>query len=190
MSRTATLFAAILFAGLVSGGCATSGTVPADDGAAAAEPVHFPLEIRKQDIDIERAATDAVKRELPSARVAVACWNGQLLLAGQVPTAADRSRLEQRVRAIEHVVHVHNELEVGEPISRAARAMDATISGRVRSALAFSPDVPSRRVKVVTENGVVYLLGTVSREEATRVVDKARHVAGVQKIVKIFDYLP
>jgi hypothetical protein len=43
-------------------------------------------------------------------------------------------------------------------------------------------------VKVVTEAGVVYLMGVVTEREADDAVDIARTTSGVRKVVKIFEY--
>ena len=187
MKRLALLLACGLLA------ACTTLEAPLSDEPVADDPGQRTLGARIEDNSIERKVMLNASRSLPAlagGRLVVASWNGQVLLAGQVPDAQLRDQVEQVARQVRHVVHVHNELVVGEPITRAARTLDATITGRVKTALAFAPDVPSRRVKVITENGVVYLMGIVSRAEAALVVDVARNVAGVQKIVKIFEYLP
>ena len=45
------------------------------------------------------------------------------------------------------------------------------------------------RVKVVTENGTVFLMGMVYRKEADAIVTRTQQVTGVQRIVKLFEYL-
>ncbi|MFZ5698173.1 MAG: BON domain-containing protein [Pseudomonadota bacterium] len=145
-----------------------------------------------EDAAIERKVWLNIVRGEPAtqeARLVVTSWNGQVLLAGQVPTDAVKQRVEAIAGQVRHVLHVHNELEVGTPIAFITRMSDGWITTRVKTRLLFGPDVPGRRVKVVTENGVVYLLGLLTREEAELVVSAARAVYGVQKIVKIFEYI-
>lgn len=145
-----------------------------------------------EDQAIERKCQLNLRRGLSAAaesRLVVTSWNGQVLLAGQVPSEAAKQEAEQIVLQIRRVVHVHNELEVGKAVSRLARINDSWITMRVKTRLLFGPDVPGRRVKVVTENGVVYLLGLLTREEAELAVASARNVGGAQKIVKIFEYI-
>ncbi len=145
-----------------------------------------------EDQAIERKCWLNLRRGLSAAaesRLVVTSWNGQVLLAGQVPSNAVKQEAEQIALQIRRVVHVHNELEVGGIASRFARINDSWITMRVKARLLFGPDVPGRRVKVVTENGVVYLLGLLTREEAELAVTSARNVGGVQKIVKIFEYI-
>ena len=82
-----------------------------------------------------------------------------------------------------------NEIEVGGPISYVARTNDTWLTGKVKTKLAADERVNANRVKVVTENGVVYLLGLLPRQQANDTVAIARSVYGVQKIVKVFEYL-
>lgn len=147
---------------------------------------------RIEDQAIERKTwLNLVRTEasLADARLVVVSWNGQLLLAGQVASSEARDKAQAIAARTRHVLHVHNELQVGKPISLLARASDGWITTRVKARLLFGPDVPGRRVKVVTENGVVYLMGLLTREESELAVTAARGVYGVQKIVKIFEYI-
>lgn len=123
------------------------------------------------------------------ARIIVTSWNGQVLLAGQVPAAEAGQEVGKIASQVRHVEHVHNELEAGPRISWLARMNDGWITTRVKTRLLFGPDVPGRRVKVVTENGVVYLMGLLNHVEANQAVQAAQKTYGVQKIVKIFEYI-
>ncbi len=119
----------------------------------------------------------------------VVSYNGVVLLVGQIaedrllPVATDTASKVAKVR------RVHNELEVSAPISMVARSNDSWLTTKVKSRLVAAKTVPGTKIKVVTENGVVYLLGLVSREAADNAVEIARTVYGVQKIVKVFEYL-
>lgn len=145
-----------------------------------------------EDQAIERKAHINLYRTLPespASRIVAVSWNSQVLLAGQVPSAEAKKRAEAIVREIRRVVHVHNELTIDEPASLAARASDAWITGWVKTRLLFTTGVPARRVKVVTENGVIYLMGLLTREESEKAVNAVRTTRGAQKIVKIFEYI-
>ena len=84
---------------------------------------------------------------------------------------------------------VHNELTVAGKTSYLSRTNDSWLTTKVKSAMAAAESADSTRIKVVTENGVVYLMGLVTREEADAAADIARHIQGVQKIVKVFEYM-
>lgn len=118
--------------------------------------------------------------------------NGVVLLVGQAPTEAARQKAAELVSPIPKVRLVHNEMTIAAPNSMMTRSSDSLITAKVKTKLFtikehdnFDPT----RVKVVTENGIVYLMGILTHSEADNVTDAARQVSGVQKIVKLFEYL-
>lgn len=183
--------AAFLLAPLLLAGCASL------QAPLSAEPLdrdhgQRTLGARIEDSAIEHKVAVNISRAdagLRAARVVVVSWNGQVLLAGQVGSEDLRRKAEDTARKVRHVQHVHNELVVGTHAGLGARMADVGITAGVKLRLLFGPDVPGRRVKVVTENGVVYLMGLLTREESGLAVNAAREVYGVQKIVKIFEYI-
>lgn len=124
-----------------------------------------------------------------SAHLNIVSYNGIVLLAGQVGTDALRQRAEAIARGNERVREVHNALTVGGPTSFLARSNDSWLTAKVKSRLVAAKTTPGRRIKVVTENGTLYLLGLVPRSEAEAAVAAARRVYGLQRIVKVFEYL-
>ena len=137
-----------------------------------------------------------VKREisrslggLKGSHLVVVSYNDVVLLAGQVPSAAIKDQAEQVADSIDQVRRVHNELEIGGPISYIARTNDSWITTKVKSRLLADKHSHANQIKVVTENSVVYLLGTVPRSDAAQAVEVAKSVYGVQKIVKVFEYM-
>lgn len=176
---------------LLLAGCATW-VAPMSDRPVDGFHGKRTLGARIEDSAIERKAYINAVRTLPAleqGRLVTVSWNGQLLLAGQVPDAEARQKTEAVAAAVRHVAHVHNELETGPAIGFLARMSDATITARVKTRLLFGTDIPGLRTKVVTENGAVYLMGLLTREEADRAVEAARRVYGVQKIVRIVEYI-
>lgn len=121
------------------------------------------------------------------AHLVVVSYNGYVLLAGQVQNADLKTRATDVVREIRGVRRIYNELEVASPSSSMTRASDTWITAKVKSYLLGSTSTPGLRVKVVTENGVVYLMGMVTAEEAERISDKASTLSGVQRVVKLFE---
>ncbi len=119
----------------------------------------------------------------------VVSYNGLVLLLGQVPTPELKAQATVVAQGLQKVRQVHNELDIGGPISYPARTNDSWLSSKVKTKLIASKEVYGSKVKVVTENGVVYLMGMLPRSEADTAVDIARTVYGVQKIVKVFEYI-
>ena len=126
------------------------------------------------------------------AHLVTTVYDGLVLLLGEVPSADLKEKATEVSESLYKVDpdKVHNYLTVGGPISLLARTNDSVLSGKVKTRLLAASDVPAGRVKVVTENGVVYLLGKITPSDADLVVAETQKTFGVQKIVKVFDYLP
>ncbi len=137
-----------------------------------------------------------VKRSIRSAvgglkgnHVVVVSYNGVVLLAGQVATDVIKAQAETAAAGVTGVRRVHNELELGGPISYVSRSNDSWITTKVKTKLLADKQSHANQIKVVTENGVVYLMGTLLRAEADHAVQVTKTVYGVQKIVKVFEYM-
>ena len=113
-----------------------------------------------------------------------------MLLVGQVPSQELKSLATDVVRKIEDVRRIYNELEIGEATGTGTRANDTWITTQVKSKLLASSDTPGRRVKVVTENSVVYLMGLLTEAEADRVALEAAEVSGTERVVQLFELIP
>jgi osmotically-inducible protein OsmY len=124
-----------------------------------------------------------------NAHVNVNSFNRRVLLTGEVPDEETKAKVEREVRAIEGVVAVTNELEVGFTSSYTSRSNDALITSKVKLSLADAKDISANSFKVITEKGAVFLMGRVTQREGTQAADIARGVRGVTKVVKVFEYI-
>lgn len=124
------------------------------------------------------------------ARVQITSFNQVVLLAGQAPTAFLRQTAETVARNTPNVGYVYNEMTVDFPISYAQRTKDAWITSQVRANLLAEKGLASGSIRVVTENGIVYLMGKTTRKQSLIAANVARQIDGVHKVVKIFQYLP
>lgn len=138
----------------------------------------------------------AVKADLRLPKVAgkdshvnATSYNRQVLLTGEVMTAAAKAAVEQEVKSIDGVKSVVNELTVGSPATYTARSNDALITAKVKASLIDMKTISATSFKVVTDKNVVYLMGRVTPREGQVAADVARSVNGVAKVVKIFDYI-
>ena len=120
--------------------------------------------------------------------VNVTSFNRSVLLTGEVPDEARRAEIEKIVHALANVRGVTNDLQVGAVSSFGARANDTLITTKVKGRLLDTNKVNPIHVKVVTEAGVVYLMGVVTEQEGNDAVEVARNTGGVIKVVKIFEY--
>ena len=131
------------------------------------------------------AANDA----FDDAHLVIVSFNGYVLIAGQVATEALKAQATSVVRDVRGVRRIYNELEISAPSSAMTRTSDTWITTKAKSWLLGSTEVEGSRVKVVTENGVVYLMGLATRAEADRITDRASGISGVQRVVKLFELL-
>jgi osmotically-inducible protein OsmY len=118
----------------------------------------------------------------------VTSYNTHLLLTGETPTEELKARAAQLASAVPKVTRVYNEIAVGPPTSIATRSSDTLITSKVKTKLVADEQIDGVAVKVVTENGVVYLMGLLSHAEADRATEVARTTGGVQKVVKLIQY--
>jgi len=143
-----------------------------------------------EDENIEIKATVNIHAENEAyhdSRLVVVSYNGYLLLAGQVNDQVLKNETTKVVRKIQGVRRIYNELEIGPPSSAITRTSDAWITSKIKTSLLVSSDEQATRIKVVTENGVVYLMGLVSQDEAERIANKAANVSGVKRVVRLFE---
>ncbi len=119
----------------------------------------------------------------------ITSYNRQVLLTGEVPTDKDRQLAEQVMAKVENVRGMVNELAVAGNSSLTQRSSDAITTGRVKAAFVDAKGLSVNAFKVVTERGTTYLMGRVTQAEASRATELARSTSGVQKVVRMFEYL-
>jgi osmotically-inducible protein OsmY len=139
----------------------------------------------KAAVNIAKASPDLDQ----NSHIVVTSYNGIVLLAGQTPRADLKALAEKEASGVQRVKKVNNELQVMAPSSLLARNNDAWLTTKIKSQMLTDSAIPGSRIKVVTENGIVFLLGLVTQQEATRATNLVQSVSGVQKIVKLFEYI-
>ena len=116
--------------------------------------------------------------------------NVVVLLIGQVPSEELKSRATQIAsEASTKIKRIHNELEISGSSSFLTRSSDTWIATKVRTLMLTNSDVPSDQVRVITENGAVYLMGMIDQSQGDHAANLARNVSGVIRVVKVFEYL-
>lgn len=144
-----------------------------------------------QDRDIANEAWKRINYDSQlkdEARISVASFNHLVLLVGQAPTEALKTRAYNLVSSIPHVKRIYNEVTIGPPISAVEQTHDAWITTKVKSAMLAVKGLKSSQIKIVTENHIVYLMGIVTRKQANLTAEAASKILGVDKVVKIFEY--
>jgi len=142
-----------------------------------------------EDQSIEIKAASRVRELATLGNVSVTSYNRMILITGEVPTEEDRSKVEDALVRLENVRSVVNELAVAANASFGTKSGDSILSAKVKASLVDAKDLQANAFKVVSERGIVYLMGRVTEREATRASDIARSVPGVQKVVRVFEVI-
>lgn len=142
-----------------------------------------------EDQGIELRSASRLDDKLRSSHINVTSYNRMVLLTGEVPNAAAKEEAERIVRGVANVRGVINELQVAGNSSLTARSNDSLITSKVKARFVDAQRFNALHVKVVTESNVVYLLGMVKRDEADHAAKIASTTSGVQKVVRVFEYL-
>jgi osmotically-inducible protein OsmY len=167
---------------LLLGGAVVGGTMIVTDRRSSATQLEDQL--------IEVKANSRIRETVGErGRASSTSYNRLVLLTGDVVTEADKAAIEQAVSKVDNVKSVVNELVVMGSLSLGSRTNDALISTKVKASIVDTKDLYANSVKVVTERGVVYLLGRVTEREATQAANVARGVSGVLKVVRVFEIL-
>jgi len=164
---------------LLLGGAVATGIMVTDRRTSGAQ-------VEDQAIEIKIAS--AVRQELGDrVHLNVTSFNRKVLLTGEVTTAAEKEHIEKIAQSQENVLSVVNDLAQMPASSLAQRSKDTVMTSRVKAAFIDAKDLQANAVKVVTERGIVYLMGRVTSREAKRATDIVRGMGGVVKVVRVFD---
>lgn len=123
------------------------------------------------------------------ARINVVSYNGKVLLIGQAPDADVIENAKNITAGVEDVSDVYNEIRRGKKIGLSQISVDSWITSTIKSKLLLESKVKSTDVKVITENGEVFLMGKLSQAQANAVANIARNVKGVRKVIKVISYV-
>lgn len=121
--------------------------------------------------------------------VGISTFHGEVLLTGEIPDKNDRKEIENLVHEVHGIKKVYNLTQISPPLSALKQASDAWITTKIRTKLLAMDEVDPSQIKVITENGTVFLMGIVPPEQAEATIQMARTTNGVQNVVKIFSYL-
>ena len=175
---------------LLLGGCVAPLMVGGFVGGTMVASDRRTVGAQLEDQGIEIRASARIREQIGSSvHINVTSYNRQVLLTGEVSKAQEKQLAEQILNRVENVRSVVNELAVAPNSSLSDRTNDALVSGKVKATMVDSRDVFANAFKVVTERGTVYLMGRVTQREATRAVEIARGVSGVQKIIRVFEII-
>lgn len=191
MKRIFAVVIAILLTGLIQGCVAGAFVAGGATGTSVARDKRsFDTMADDQKITYQAQKQIAADAELNAkAHIVVVSYNKVVLLAGQAPTQELRAKAVQIAQSIPKVRRIFNEVTIGEPTSAIRRSQDAVITGNVKTRMIATTNLEASRIKVVTEDGVVYLMGLTTRRQADIAAIVARNSSGVQRVVKLIEYV-
>jgi osmotically-inducible protein OsmY len=182
----------LAFSLLVAAGCASVVSTTTGGEGIPENPGRRSVGTMIDDTSIEttvKVNIDAADPALKSSHINVVSFNGVVLLVGQVPSQ-DLKNLATRVATSStRVKTVHNELEIAGATTFLSRSNDAWLSTKLKTVMLANKEISGFRTKVVTENGIVYLMGLVTQDEANKTVELVSSASGVTKVVRAFEYI-
>lgn len=142
------------------------------------------------DAKIEASSRSLVSKttEFEKAHINITSINGIVLLTGEVTSDESRTMALEKIGSVKGVRRTVNEIQIGPPSGFGNRTKDTWITSKVKTSLAADERVDSTRVKVVTEQNVVYLMGLITQSRAQFAAGAASKVKGVKRVVKLFEY--
>jgi osmotically-inducible protein OsmY len=135
-------------------------------------------------VNIKKAHPD-----LDASHINVSVAKAVVLLTGEVPSREMKILAGDTARDFTGVRLVHNELQVRGKTSIVSRTNDSVITAKIKTKLAFEEQVKAINIDVITEDSVVYLMGTIDRVSGDLAADIASASGGVRKVVKVFEYI-
>ncbi|NBQ85439.1 MAG: BON domain-containing protein [Methylophilaceae bacterium] len=166
---------------VVAGGAAAGGLMAADRRSSGAY-----IEDQEIELKASKAIDDSLKSNV---HANITSYNRHVLITGEVSNEANKAKAESLVKPIQNVNSINNQLVIGANSSISARSNDAYITSKVKTNFLTENKFAANHVKVVTENGTVFLLGLVTHKEGDDAAEIARTTSGVKKVVKDFEYI-
>jgi osmotically-inducible protein OsmY len=142
------------------------------------------------DEEIELKAAGRVHdAELEGVHANFTSFNHRLLITGQATTEALRDKVGDIARGVPGVKEMYNELQIAHPVGFGTRSKDSFVTAKVKTRFLDDKRFNANHVKVVTEDGTVYLMGLVKHDEGDEAAEVAARTSGVNRVVKVFEYL-
>ena len=187
-------FALIVLLCFICSACSSLILVSSGNGLVDTQHGKRTLGSRIEDQSIETKTLINIKNSdsksaFNNSRIVVISFNGYVLLSGQTQSTELKSKAGNIAKEIRHVERVYNEIEISNPISAFAQLNDAWITSKVKISLFLNKDFPSSHTKIVCENSTVYLMGLLTERESNRAIKIIKKNSGVQKIIRMIEYI-
>jgi len=187
-------FALITVLSLICSACSSFILVSSGNGLVDTQHGKRTLGSRIEDQSIETKTLINIKNSVSNSafnksRIVVVSFNGYVLLSGQTQSTELKRKAGDVAKEIRHVERVYNEIEISRPISAFKQLNDSWITSKVKTSLFLNKNFPSSHTKIISENGTVFLMGLLTESESNRAIKIIKKNSGVQKIVRIVEYI-
>lgn len=182
----------VIFLSLLLQGCIASAFVAGGAAGTGVGADNRTFETLADDNNMSYQASQRIAANptlVAQTHIVTAAYNRVLLLAGQAPTPELRDQVVQLAKGVPNVRRIFNEITLDQPTSAMRRSKDAAITTNVRARMLTTTNLKSTRFKIVTENGTVFIMGLSSRKQADIAAAVARNSTGVQRVVKLVEYV-
>ena len=193
MKKLVLLF--LLFDSLLITGCSTVTTAPEEMSEQSLLKDRRTREVIVVDKEIETEAYSELNSDddlLNQCHITITAYNGAVLVTGEAPSEELRKKIISTVQVVPNIKLLHDNLIIAPPSDSSSRVNDQFITEAVKKGLnqiRTIPDFDPAMVKVITENGTVYLMGLVHRNEGTVVINVTKLQPGIKQIVTVFEYI-
>tara|TARA_B110000091_G_scaffold171620_1_gene184645 strand:+ start:73 stop:651 length:579 start_codon:yes stop_codon:yes gene_type:complete len=120
--------------------------------------------------------------------ISVQVFNGTVLLVGQASTQALIQQAEKLASSVKNIKKLHNQVRLGLPIPPSVVAKDAWLASKIKTQLIADKRIDGLHIEIEVENGEVFLMGLVSKQESKIAVEITRNIKGVKQVIKAFEY--
>lgn len=137
-----------------------------------------------------RSAINDIPQVKDNADVSVDVYNGQVLLTGQAPLQSMIADIEAAAKKTTNVLKVHNQIRLGSPIAATSTMNDVWLASKIKTIMLANEDIPLFKLELVVEDSEVFIMGLLTKREASAAVEAARNVKGVTKVVRVMELIP
>jgi osmotically-inducible protein OsmY len=185
------LFITLSIAALLQG-CVAAAVVTVLGGASiATDNRSVGTQLDDQKIEFEAHAKLSEHKALAdNTNLQVVSVNGSVLVVGQAPNTYLRDLAIKSINEVAQIIQLHNQIRISNITSVTTQSNDIWLTSKVKTALFGSDELDATNIKVITENGEVFLMGLITQTQADEAVDIARNVSGVNRVFKIFEVIP
>ena len=182
---------AILGSAILLQGCMAAAVVGVVGGASViSDNRTIGTQLNDQQLELDaHAALNQIEGLKDQTNLQVVSVNGSVLVVGQAPSAHLKNLAIKTIEKLDGVQQVYNQIRIGNLTSLTTRSNDVWLTSKVKTALFKNDSLDAANVKVVTENGEVFLMGLIEATDADKAVNIARHVGGVNRVFKMFEYV-